>query len=178
MCVQKKIDFSFSLLLPVHSNLSCLSNTFINYFYQMLKLSSVPNEYYLGGLPGQLQYEKEAQEISDCELPENGNSCGYELCEHSRENLQRAMPLSQQTKQWKIVLMMRKECGGEIWMKTALKNVETGKIALITSTNDKQNLERRGARSVRTVDGTWVVGHYRMSAPIAFWGELKNRILY
>jgi hypothetical protein len=67
---------------------------------------------------------------------------------------------------------------GEIWLKAALLNKETGKIALLTATNSKQNLERRRARSVKTVDGEWFVGHYRMGAPVVFWKELKNRLMY
>jgi hypothetical protein len=145
----------------------------------MVKLSSVPHEYYLGDLPGNLQYSKDIQEIIDTDLPDDEDTCGYVLCEHSEENLQRVRPVSQRKTNWKILLMMRSEReDGEVWLKAALLNKDTGKVALLTSTNDANNIERRGSRSVRTIDKTWAVGHYRMSAPIVFWRELKNRLLY
>lgn len=145
----------------------------------MVKLSSVPHEYYLGDLPGNLQYSKDIQEIIDTDLPDDEDTCGYVLCEHSQENLKRFTPLSQRKTNWKILLMMHSEReDGEVWLKAALLNKDTGKVALLTSTNNANNIERRGSRSVRTIDGTWAVGHYRMSAPICFWRELKNRLLY
>lgn len=145
----------------------------------MVKLSSVPHEYYLGDLPGNLQYSKDIQDIIDTDLPDDENTCGYVLCEHSEENLQRVRPISQRKTNWKILLMMRTENTiGEVWLKAALLNKDTGKVSLLTSTNNPINIERRGSRTVRTIDGTWAVGHYRMSAPIVFWRELKNRLLY
>ena len=145
----------------------------------MVKLSSVPHEYYLGDLPGNLQYSKEIQEIIDTDLPDDEDTCGYVLCEHSEENLRRVRPHTQRRTNWKILLMMHSEREeGEVWLKAALLNKDTGKIALLTSTNDSNNIERRGNRPVKTVEGTWAVGQYRMSAPICFWRELKNRLLY
>ena len=145
----------------------------------MVKISSVPHEYYLGDLPGNLQYSKNIEDIIDTDLPNDEETCGYILCEHSHENLQRVTPISQSKTNWKILLMMRKEGeDGEVWLKAALFNKDTGKVALLTSTNDENNIKRRGGRSVKTIDKTWFVGHYRMSAPICFWRELKNRLLY
>jgi hypothetical protein len=144
----------------------------------MIKASSVPNEYYLGDLPGTIQYNKDIQELINCELVDNAVDCGYKFCEHSLENLRRVTPLTQSKKELKIILMMKAEVGTEIWIKTALLNKSTGKIALLTSTNSKQNLDRNGNRGVKTVDGSWFVGHYRMCAPVIFWKELKNRLLY
>ena len=145
----------------------------------MVKLSSVPHEYYLGDLPGNLQYSKEIQEIVDTDLPDDEDTCGYVLCEHSEENLQRIRPHTQRRTNWKILLIMRSEReDGEIWLKAALLNKDTGKVALLTSTNHSINIERRGHRPVKSVEGTWTVGQYRMSAPICFWRELKNRLLY
>lgn len=76
--------------------------------------------------------------------------------------------------------MMReyREEDHEIWLKGALLNQSTGKIALLTSTNHPENIRKKGSRTVKTLDGKWYVGHYRMSAPIYFWKELKNRLLY
>jgi hypothetical protein len=146
----------------------------------MFKVSSIPHEYYLGDLPGNLQYAKSAEDIINIRLENDDNDLGYQLCEHSQENLARCLPLSQQKKQWKILLMMRSvdRGDGEIWLKVALLNKETGNVALISSTNSKDNILKRGNRTVKTVDGNWFVGHYRMCAPICFWRELKNRLLY
>jgi hypothetical protein len=145
----------------------------------MLRLSSVPNEYYCGDLPGTLQYNKDKEELIG--LVTEGideETRGFQLCEHSLENLRRIMPQSQAKRKWKVLLMMKREDGHEIWLKAALMDMDTGKVALLTSTNAKENLERRNNRTIRTVDGTWFVGHYRMSAPMVFWRELKNRLLY
>lgn len=145
----------------------------------MFKISSIPHEYYLGDLPGNLQYAKSSEEIINSHLEDDDNDLGYKMCEHSVENLRRVMPLSQQKNDWKILLMMQAEReGGEIWLKAALLNKETGNVALISSTNAENNILRRGNRSVKTVDGNWYIGHYRMSAPICFWKELKNRLMY
>ncbi len=144
----------------------------------MLKLSSIPNEYYLGDLPGRLQYSKDPKEIIDCIGVDNNETRGFELCEHSLENLCRVTPFTQRKTEWEVILMMksvRKE--DEIWLKAALRNKKTGKIALLTTTNNKRNLINLGNRAIKTVDGTWFVGHYRMSAPIVFWNELKQRLI-
>ena len=146
----------------------------------MVLESSIPHEYYLGDLPGRLQYSKDTTEILNTDLPIDDDNCGYEFCEQSIENLNRVLPLSQSKKKWRILLMMKnaKNENGEIWIKSALLNVETGKVALLTSTNNRDNIIRRGNRPVKTVSDSWFVGHYRMSAPIIFWKELKNRIAY
>ena len=146
----------------------------------MFKISSIPHEYYLGDLPGNLQYAKSSEEIINSHLVDDENDCGFQLCEQSLENLNRVLPLSQQKNEWKILLMMRSDerADGEIWLKAALLNKRTGNVALLTSTNAENNILRRGNRSVKTVDGNWYVGHYRMSAPICFWKELKNRLIY
>lgn len=146
---------------------------------KMLRLSSIPNEYYCGDLPGTIQYNKDREELIN--LVTEGideETRGFQLCEHSLENLRRITPRLNAKRKWKVLLMMKREDGDEIWLKAALLNTETGKIALLTSTNARENLERRNNRAIRTVDGTWFVGHYRMSAPIVFWRELKNRLLY
>lgn len=145
----------------------------------MVNISSIPNEYYLGDLPGTLQYSKDVNEIINTELPDDQETRGYMLCEHSRENFHRVLPKTQIKVSWKILLMMKVEReDGEIWLKAALLNKDTGNVALLTATNDKANLEKRGNRAIKTMDGEWFVGHYRMSAPICFWRELKNRLIY
>jgi hypothetical protein len=153
---------------------------------KMLRLSSIPNEYYCGDLPGTLQYNKNIEELISLNTEGiDEETRGFQICEHSLENLRRITPRTQKNIKWKIILMMKSDNAnlenrfdGEIWIKAALLNQETGKIALLTTTNSRVNLERRGARPVRTLDDEWFVGHYRLCAPIVFWRELKNRLLY
>jgi len=137
----------------------------------MLKMSSVKHEYYLGGLPGIIQYKKSREEIISLNLESNAES-GYVLCEHSKENLNRLTPHTQRGKLGKILLVMKCEKDDELWLKGAFMN-EKCEIALLTSTNSK-NLKR----PIKTLEPGWNVGHYRMSAPLCFWNELKNRLLY
>ena len=158
---------------------------FMEYFFPKqgiinMNLSSIPNEYYVGDLPGTLQYAKDPEELLALILPDDAEDRGFKLCEHSLENLQRVTPCTQKTVHWKILLMMMRteEDSNKFVLKAALQDRVTGKIALLTSTNDKAHLERSGHRTVKTVDGTWFVGHFRMCAPVLFWRELKNRLLY
>ena len=110
---------------------------------KMFKVSSIPHEYYLGDLPGNLQYAKSREEIINSHLEDDENDRGFQLCEHSLENLNRCLPLSQQKKEWKILLMMQADReGGEICLKTALLNKQTGNIALLTSTNSENHILR------------------------------------
>lgn len=153
-------------------------DNFTYIYINELKKSSVLNEYYLGDLPGTIQYKKDPEEIINCIIPDESNEHVLTFCEHSKENFERVLTLSQINNRWKILLMMKAEFGEEIWLKTALQNRDTGKISLLTSTNKKENITKRGSRTVKTIDGKWYVGHYRMSAPLIFWKELKNRILY
>ncbi len=143
----------------------------------MLRESSIPNEYYWGDLPGILQYTKEPTELQTLVLPENEDTRGYVFAEHSLENKHRLIPDTAFAKHsYKLLLVMKREEEGEIWLKGALQNTETGKIALLTSTNSLLNLTRRENRGIQSLDPTWYVGHYRMSAPIIFWKELQNRM--
>jgi hypothetical protein len=140
----------------------------------MIKPSSIPNEYYFGDKPGTLQYKKKTDDLLAIELPENTETNGFYLCEHSLENLHRITPLAQKKTDFKILLMMSSEQDGKIWLKAALQDRITDNIALLTATNKKENLRR----PIKTLDGTWYVGHYRMSAPVVFWKELQNRLMY
>ena len=146
----------------------------------MIKISSVPNEYYCGDLPGTIQYNKEREELilagNQAETI-NNETCetgGYVVCEHSVENLNRVVPHTKKNVKWKILLMFKCEKGDETWLKAALINTETDEIALLTSTNTKENLNR----PIDSLVPGWWVGHYRMSAPLCFWIELKNRLVY
>ena len=146
----------------------------------VLRVSSIPNEFYLGDMPGTLQYDKDVAEIVDCGSPldpVDDFHCGYVLCELTQELVSAVLPntATTQDRDWKVVLLMKRELpNGDVWLKAALQDRTSGKFALLTSTNNKKNL----TRPIHTMSDHWWIGHYRMSAPMVFWTELANRIKY
>jgi hypothetical protein len=161
------------------------NNTNITTAYKMLRLSSCENEYYLGDKPGTLQYTKDEDEIVKSipyrfeieNLSDNQYNSGFQLCDHNLETIRSVIPDTQTAKRgdWQILIIMKKEIGdGTIWLKVGMRNRKNGKIALMTSTNRKDLLNR----PIKSLNPGWFIGHYRMSAPIYFWTELANRIIY
>ena len=150
----------------------------------LLRLSSCENEYYLGDKPGTLQYTKDTDEIvksvSEFEianLSDNQYKSGFQLCEHNLDIIRSVIPNTQTAKRgdWQILMIMKKEIDdGTVWLKVGMRNRQNGKIALMTSTNRKDLLNR----PIKSLNPGWFIGHYRMSAPIYFWEELANRILF
>ena len=142
----------------------------------MLRMSSIQNEYYLGDLPGSLQYGKEPKEILECLSCENPDECGYILCDDDEiaENFNRVIPNTRNGLYgvWKIIVLMKAEKDNAIWLKAALLNKNTGNIALMTSTNNNSKLNR----AINSLEDGWFIGHYRMSAPIIFWKTLVDKI--
>lgn len=149
-----------------------------------LNPSSIPYEYYLGDLPGTLQYSKDPNEIIDLNIEEANtdqiqDNCGFILTQHSSANYRRVIPDTVTGREIKnnsriLMIMKREEQDGTIWLKVALQHKLTGLISLLTSTNNEAKLPR----SLKTEDPEWFVGHYRMCAPMAFWRELRNRLIY
>ena len=147
---------------------------------EVLRESSNPHDYYLGDKPGTLQYKKEIQElisINSSFNPEADYKNGFELEIHSQENLKRLTPDTDtgNSNDWKLLLVIKKiSSDNTVWLKGALLNKNTTEIALMTSTNKPEHLNRK----IKSLDSEWFIGHYRMAAPLFFWEELKNRILY
>jgi hypothetical protein len=158
-----------------------------------LRPSSIENEYFLGGLPGTIQYEMSKDEILQC-IPENleeindteindtqiNENNSWNIAEHSLKNIQKSVP-HKQTKfknicDYRILLIMKHQNTNSTtcWYKIALINKNTEKIALFTSTNNKDELKR----PINSQYEGYYIGHYRMSAPLYFWKELINRIKY
>ena len=150
----------------------------------LIPSTTIPNEYYFGDLPGTLQYSKDPIEIMNLDIEENNtdyvqDNNGFVLTEHTVANLRRVVPdtvLGREVKNNSriLLLMKREDPDGTIWLKVALQNKSTLQIALLTSTNNEAQL----SRSLKTEDPDWFVGHYRMCAPMAFWRELRNRLVY
>ena len=145
----------------------------------MLRESSIDNEYYFGDLPGTLQYKLEPDNIINLEIDVSKINLDYQLDYHTFENLKRLIPNTPNGREneWKLLLVMKKVCENNvIWIKGALQNKNSGKIALMTSTNRIENIEINGNRSMNSMDENWFIGRYRMSAPMIFWYELQNRL--
>ena len=100
------------------------------------------NGFYFGDLPGNLQYNKDPNEIIGLNMNIEIDSFedGWVLAEHSKENLSRLTPDTPNGKQnWRILLIIKKEREKDVIMlKGALQNRNTNKIALITTANSKQ----------------------------------------
>jgi hypothetical protein len=140
----------------------------------MLSLSSIPSEYYFGDLPGTIQYNKSPQDILQLVLPDDPETRGYVLAEHSLEHkLSVTTNHIQKAGEWKLLLVMKSEMEGHTWIKAALQHKD-GHIALMTATNGMEHLKR----PITTLREGWYVGHYRMCAPVCFWRELQNRLRY
>jgi len=148
--------------------------------------SSEENEFSFGGHLGVIQYEIPIDDIRQglIEFPASGDyKKGFRLANHSPKNLSRLIPDTETGKSgtWSPLLIMKrkiiKENGEkEIWLKAALINKNTGKVTLITSTNSHENIGKHGNRWVSSLAEDWVIGRYKMFAPLYFWKELANRV--
>ena len=136
-----------------------------------------------GPFPGQMQYSIPRNELGYIEIPNDPNEDTYTdvggkhytLTEHTAENKMRTFPASHDITNLKLLLCMQSKMpNGEIWLKSAYLNHETQTVSLMTSTNRKDKLKRPIA--THAGDG-WFVGQYYMTAPLAFWRELKNRLI-
>lgn len=153
-----------------------------------IKHSSISNEYYLGDLPGTLQYTIAPNDILNIDNIEitplnpttDEDHCGYTFVEHSYEYYSAVIPNTTTgiNNEWNMILLMKKMEYNEVWLKAALRNKRTGDIALMTSTNNINNLLHRNHRALQSLNEKWFIGHYRMSAPMFFWRELQNRLKY
>ena len=144
---------------------------------KMLRMSSTQNEYYLGDLPGTLQYAKDPKEILSCLSCDNPDDCGYVFCDEDEitENYNRVIPNTKMGNDgvWKILVLIKAEKDGVVLLKAAMLNKNTGNIGLMAGTNKRS---QRLNFSIDAIEEGWFVGHYRMSAPIMFWNELIKKI--
>jgi hypothetical protein len=62
-------------------------------------------------------------------------------------------------------------------MKAALRDKNTGLIALMNSTNNMESVPvAQRPRMLRSMEAGWHIGHYRMGAPMIFWRTLAHRL--
>jgi len=152
--------------------------------YLRLNTGSI-GEYYLDGyLPGVLEYVsvdnifrlKENLE----NLVDDPSGLQYSLMFHTDENFKKVVPnikLGLETS-WKLLLIMSTiDNSNNPWIKAAIVNRNTGKLALISSTNTKENISGQcKSRALHSLHTDWFIEKNRLSAPPMFWNELINRL--
>ena len=154
---------------------------------ELLRPSSILGEFYIGDKPGTLQYKMEEDTIVRTVSLHDANNDTWtqryihkftyeDLNNDNTDNLRRIMPDTSKAKEgdWQIILLREYKSDNDetVWLKGAMKNKKNGKIALMTSTNRSEQLNR----PIKTLAPGWFVGHYRMSANISFWEELVSRM--
>jgi hypothetical protein len=135
------------------------------------------HEYYLGDLPGTLQYSKTREELTTIpNIATADSDCGYLQVPATPDLLRRFVPNTPTGRkaEWELLVVFKSEGeselhGREIWMKAAFRNKATGRVALMTSTNNRDNIVKRGNRALDSMEEGWFVGFYRMGAPMVFW---------
>ena len=138
------------------------------------------SEYYLGDLPGNLQYKKTRTELTTIpNISHRDSDCGFIQIPTSAELLKRFVPATKTGKRgdWELLVVFQRTVGSETWMKAALLNKKDGCIALMTCTNNKEHIVRRGNRAIKSLEAGWYVGHYRMGAPMIFWRALAAALV-
>lgn len=150
-----------------------------------LRPNSIPHEYYLGDLPGTLQYKKTVEELTTISnIEQIDDDCGFVQIPASPELMRRFIPKTKSGRDgdWTLLVVFKRddivaERGREIWMKAALLNRRNGCIALMTATNVEANILSRGNRALKSMEDGWFVGFYRMGAPMIFWRTLSTRLI-
>jgi hypothetical protein len=142
--------------------------------------------------PGSLQYYVKEETICNFDIERDIKTNihykkdikdreGYELEQHTKDNLLRLTPLTSFGKQnkdnLKILLIIKRQEGDKICIKGALRNTKTNEILLITSINKEENNDYT-YRTIKSHDMEYNICQCKMIAPLLFWDELKNRLLY
>ena len=128
--------------------------------------------------PVSFQIDRTGPALAD---PRPSNYQGFCFCPPNRFDALRLIPDTEKGRDlldpdWKLILLMKKTVSdSEIWLKGAFRHRDTGRLALLTSTNGSENLTRIGLRAMNSHDHQWSVGHFGMSAPWEFWKELAYR---
>ena len=134
--------------------------------------------------PGQLQYKVKKEHIIEFDIDIYKITCinikdGFILEQHTKENLLRLIPNTPSgnaLKQYaKIILIIKAIENNNICLKGAILNTMTGEIALMTSIPIDQEYHYR---TIKSNDINYKVCQCKMIAPLFFWEELKNRLLY
>lgn len=136
---------------------------------------NIPHEYYSANAPGTIQYHEQKQDLLQLIITVGGDTRGYVFDEHTAENRARLLTYKKNPEDYTLILVMKRVTeDGQIWLKGALQHKKTGEIALMTSTNTTYNT----GRVTKSNDDGWLTGCYRITAPMCFWRELQNRLMY
>jgi len=140
--------------------------------------------------PGLIQYHVQDRTITRQNIDEIKLTCndytegGWVLENHTKNNLLRLTPNTKFGQKYrdklKLLLVIKYEKDGYTHLKGALRNTETGEIALISSTNNLVQDEEpcTHKKLSPSFDSDYKIYVTKMIAPLLFWDELKNRILY
>lgn len=136
--------------------------------------------------PGKLLYNVNEQDIVGIDVASKNTTdinydSGYTFERHSLENLLRLTPdtASGNANDWKLILVMKHVDGDKMCLKGALRNVSDRSIAFMTSVNAEKNENYRyGNATIKSHDPDWNICHCSIQAPLVFWDELKNRLIY
>ena len=130
--------------------------------------------------PGLLQYKVKKKDIISINMRNHDNG-DWKFASHSKSNLSRLTPNTKtgNSCKWKIILvMMREPVSGGICIKGVLQNqTRPNEYALMTSIN-KQAASVYINRTVASLDCDYLICFCKMIAPLKFWHEFKNRLLY
>jgi hypothetical protein len=88
-------------------------------------------------------------------------------------NKLRLLPYTLKPADWRLIAVVKIMRGETAWLKGALINNTTGKVALITSASSEGAINER---TIKSHDAIYHIGHYGMLAPILFWDTMKAGI--
>ena len=128
--------------------------------------------------PGMLTYKLDAEELKTIDtLPAQpaGDEQVWTHAPVDDANKLRMLPVTQKEADWSLLFVMKRvDDNATVWLKGALINTKTGKIALLTSANTRNAILNNGNRAIKSQEGIYHVGQYVMLAPLSFWIELKT----
>lgn len=172
--------------------------------YVLYPTKSAPGEFYVctspatKGMAGQLQYKLNRGQLNAVKIDHLGDSESLDVLpllsevhipssdewtkidpEEYRLILPQLVPKTPtggKPEDWNILVAWRTIRELEIWIKAALfKTDAPDLIAVMTATNSKNNIINRGTRAIQSHADKWFIGHYRMSAPLVFWADLRTK---
>ena len=132
--------------------------------------------------PGLMQYKLKPEHILDIDVKsiKDKYDTTYEYDDwkfvpHNESTLKRLTPNTKtgNANKWKLIFALKRgNC-----IKGALRNLDNNEIALMSSINSiaQQNYS---SRTVKSWDPNYKICQCKMIAPLVFWNELKNRLLY
>lgn len=149
--------------------------------YMLFPTKSAPGEYFVctslatKGMAGQLQYKLERGKLKAIEINRDSGDLdlGTGWSEIRKEDYATILPslipktpTGGKPEQWTIITAWRIVRGTEIWIKAALHRLDTPDlIAVMTTTNNEENIKKNGQRAIQSHMADWFIGHYRMSSP-------------